>query len=267
MRQAQSADPADQPPGPPVVAPAEPTRRERQRQATLEEIVAVARDLLTDPSGLSLRAVAQRMGITAPALYRYVASYQDLVRLAAAHVDAETAKLLVAARDSQPDDDPAAQILCVAFAFRRWALGHREEFGLVFTNPATAHAEHPHDIPDAQTGLVFTELLARLWEKYRFPVPGPDDLDPAVVEALADPVMPLEAGRIPDSARGVLWVFIRSWVACYGTVTMEVFGHCDPRIIESGALFREMLVSQSEMLGITAELPRLQPLIDLELSR
>ncbi len=243
------------------------TRRERQRQATLDEIVGVSRALLTDPAGLSLRAVAQRMGITAPALYRYVSSYQDLVHLVAADIDAETAELLTEARDSQPDDDPAAQIVSVACAFRRWALAHREEFGLVFANPVTAHAEHPGDIPDEQTGLVFTELLGRLWERYQFPVPAIEDLDPAVVDALADPVMPMKPGQIPEYARGLLWVFIRSWVACYGTVTLEVFGHCDPRIIESGALFRDMLASQSEMLGITSELPRLQPLINQELSR
>jgi AcrR family transcriptional regulator len=246
---------------------AEPTRRERQRQATLEEIVAVARGLLTDPAGLSLRAVAQQMGITAPALYRYVASYQDLVHLVAADIDAQTAQRLVEARETQPDHDPAAQILCVAFAFRRWALTHREEFGLVFTNPITAHHHDPDALPDVQTGRVFTELLARVWEKYQFPVPAVEDLDPAVVAVLDDPMIPADLDDIPDSARGLIWVFIRSWVACYGTVTMEVFGHCDPRIIETGALFRDMITSQSAMLGIFDELPRLQPLIDRELTR
>lgn len=244
-----------------------PTRRERHRQATLEEIVAVSRTLLTDPTGLSLRAVAQQMGITAPALYRYVSSYQDLVHLVAADIDARTAQLLVEARDSQPADDPAAQILSVALAFRRWALTHREEFALLFTNPITAHAEHPEDIKDEQTGLVFTELLMRLWTKYRFPVPAVADLDPAVIATLEDPMIPANLEDLPKSARGLIWVFIRSWVACYGTVTMEVFGHCDPRIIESGALFRDMLLSQSVMLGIIDELPRLQPLIDRELAR
>ena len=48
----------------------------------------------------------------------------------------------------------------------------------------------------------------------------------------------------------------------YGTVTLEVFGHCDPRIIGSGALFRAMLAQQAELLGIADELPRLQPKVD-----
>lgn len=245
-----------------------PSRRERQRQATLEEIVAVSRELLTEPNGLSLRAVALQMGITAPALYRYVSNYQDLVYLVAADIDAENAQSLVAARDTQPEDDPAAQAVCVAIAFRNWALANREEFGLVFANPVTAHSiEHQAEMKEQQTGHVFTDLLARLWMKYRFPIPAVEDLDPAVRDALDDPVIPAKVDSIPPEAKGLLWIFIRSWAALYGTVTLEVFGHCDNRIIASGSLFRSMLEDQAALLGITHELPRLQPMIDREMAR
>lgn len=56
-----------------------PTRRERQRAATHDEIVTVARQLLGSPDALSLRAIAAEMGLTAPALYRYVDSYHELL--------------------------------------------------------------------------------------------------------------------------------------------------------------------------------------------
>ena len=242
------------------------TRRERQRQATLEEIVTVSRDLLRDPSGISLRAVAQRMGITAPALYRYVDNVQDLLQLVATDIDDETGALLAQARDTQPADDPAAQIVVAAIVFRRWALAHREEFGLVFANPLTAH-EHPEEMKEQKVGLVFTDLLIKLWLKYDFPVPPLDEIDPAVVATFDDPNIPAKLEHIPEHARGLLWVFMQSWVALYGTVTLEVFGHCDPRVIESGALFRAMLAGQSELLGIAGELPRLMPLIEDELAR
>ena len=41
-----------------------PTRRERQRAATHDEIVTVARQLLGSPDSLSLRAIAAEMGLT-----------------------------------------------------------------------------------------------------------------------------------------------------------------------------------------------------------
>jgi len=239
------------------------SRRERQRQATLAEIVEAARELLAEPGGLSLRAVAQRVGMTAPALYRYVASYQDLVELLAHAIDDETAAMLREARDSQPADDPAARIIRAAVAFRRWALAHREEFGVVFANPlARPGGKTQEEMRDHQVGMFFNDLLLELWRTYDFPVPPVDELDPAVVATLSDPVAPVRVEDIPPEAAGLLWVFTRSWLAFYGTVTLEVFGHCDPRIIGSGALFRDMLAQQAELLGIAHELPRLQPQIE-----
>jgi len=255
-----------------VVPSAEPTvapggsRRERQRQATVDEIVAAGRSLLGEPGGLSLRAVAQRMGVTPPALYRYVDDYQGLVKLLTRDIEAETAERLRVARDSQPEDDPAAQIICAAVEFRRWALTRRDEFALVFANPLTTVDDPALMMEEHQTGHVFTELLVRLWEKYDFPLPREEDLDPLVVEALDDPMVPAKVDELPPSARTLVWVFMQSWAQLYGTVTLEVFGHCDPRIIASAAMFRSMLVNQAELLGITGEIERLAPQIEEWLS-
>jgi AcrR family transcriptional regulator len=243
------------------------TRRERQRQATLVEIVAVSRDLLREPGGLSLRAVAQRMGITAPALYRYVASYQDLVRVVAHDIDSETAQLLAEARDRYPQDDPAARIVAACIAFRRWALANREEFSLVFANPLASAYSDPEDMRDHQVGLLFHELVLALWRRYDFPLPPLSEIDPAVVATFDDPFLPAKVEDIPEEARGLLWLFMQSWVALYGTVALEVFGHCDPRVIASGALFNAMLAGRAEAFGITDELPRLLPMIADELAR
>ena len=238
------------------------TRRDRQRRATLAEIVSVSRGLLSEPGGISLRAVAHKMGMTAPALYRYVDDYQGLVSLIARDIDAETAQRLRRARDSQPDEDPAAQIICAAIEFRRWALDNRDEFSLVFANPLRSHEQHASDLEDEETGKVFTDLLGRLWLKYDFALPALEDLDPLVVEALENPMMPGRVDDLPEGARPLVWVLMQSWARLYGTVTLEVFGHCDPRIIASGALFRSMLAGQAELLGITHEMPRLLPLIE-----
>jgi len=246
----------------------EPTRRERQREATLDEIVSASRDLVKEPGRLSLRAVAQQVGMTAPALYRYVSNYQELVELVAYDIDLDATKTLAKARDSQPDDDPAAQIICAAIAFRRWALGDKEEFSLVFANPVTASSCNRREgINQSPTGLLFTELLGKLWMKYQFPIPSLDDLEPAVAEALLDPAIPADPSAFPEEALGLLWIFMRSWATLYGTVTLEVFGHLDPNIIESGAMFRAMLEEQAALLGITHEMPRLRPFIAEEMSQ
>ena len=70
----------------PVTAPSltgsAPTRRDRMRAATMEEITATARRLLVEqgPEAASLRAIAREMGMTAPGLYRYYGSREELLR-------------------------------------------------------------------------------------------------------------------------------------------------------------------------------------------
>src|SRR4051812_45420197 len=56
----------------PVVDAAAPSRRDRARVETVQEIKDTARRVLVEhgPDGLALRAIAREMGMTAPGLYR-----------------------------------------------------------------------------------------------------------------------------------------------------------------------------------------------------
>ena len=246
----------------------QPTRRQRQREATYAEIVQVSRDLLAAGTEPSLRAVAARMGVTAPALYRYVANYQELVDLVAFEIDKAATEGFRAAAATQPEDDPAAQLLCASAAFRRWALGSPREFSLVFANPIADSACARRDLlTSATSGHFFNALLVRVWEKYRFPHPQLSELDPAVAEALGEPMYPIDLSLLPEDHRGLLWVFMNAWAALYGVVTLEVFGHLDPRVIESGAMFAAMVHEWMPRLGMDTEQDRLRALLASELSR
>jgi len=59
-----------------------PSRRDRLRAATMEEIIQTARRLLVSsgPEAMTLRAIAREMGMTAPGLYRYFDSHEELNR-------------------------------------------------------------------------------------------------------------------------------------------------------------------------------------------
>ncbi|HEY6276068.1 MAG TPA: helix-turn-helix domain-containing protein, partial [Streptosporangiaceae bacterium] len=58
------------------------SRRDRVRAATADEIKQTARRILMaeGPDGVSLRAIAREMGMTAPALYRYFGSHDELIK-------------------------------------------------------------------------------------------------------------------------------------------------------------------------------------------
>ncbi len=239
------------------------TRRERQRQATYDEIVEVSRRLMGKGDGLSLRAVAAEMGMTAPALYRYVDSYQELVLLIGRSIYADVLATMTQWRDRYPDDDPGAQIIAAAYGFRHWALSHREEFSLLFANPAVSKEEgtEPGD-GIREFAQFYGEIYQRLWDRYAFAVPADDELDPDALSSLnaqrSAGVLPCD---FPDMPIGLNWVLIRAWNRLYGTVTLEVFQHVDSSVIESGALFRAMLEDNGRELNFGDDWPRLRELL------
>jgi AcrR family transcriptional regulator len=234
--------------------------RAQAHAATAARIVDVARALLVRDGEVTLRAVARELGVTAPALYRYAPSHEELVRIIAIAIDADVAGRVQAAADAQPAGDAAARLIAACVAFRQWALGNRKEFALVFTNvDVECVKEHSGEV---SCGTVFSGLLFELWEEYQFPVPALDDLDPDLAEILHDPEVPADVDAVPDEMRGLIWLLERGWSRLYGTVTLEVFGHIDSRIVEQAHLFRAMIEDQAGPLGLTDELPRLRPLID-----
>jgi AcrR family transcriptional regulator len=231
--------------------------RQQNRIDTEARIVAAARALLARDGEVTLRAVARELGLTAPALYRYAPNHDELVRMIALAIDAEVGERIAAAAEGQPADDPAARLVAACVEFRHWALTNRKEFALVFTNVDVECVQEQ----DASCGLVFAGLLLAVWEAHRFPVPSLDELDPGLAEILRTPDAPVDPST-PGGLEGLTWLLVQGWSRLYGTVTLEVFGHVDARLVEEGHLFRAMIQEQAGPIGLTDELPRLWPLID-----
>ncbi len=83
-------------------------------------IIAAARELLEagGPDAITMQAVAARVGIRAPSLYKHVASRASLLRAVAEDAMAEIgAEIASAARTG----DATADVRSMAFAFRAWA--------------------------------------------------------------------------------------------------------------------------------------------------
>lgn len=262
-----------------------PTRRERQRQATFEEIVDVSRKLLRDGEDVSIRAVAQEMGLTPPALYRYVDSHAELLTLVARSIFEDVVAAMTVARDDQATDDPSAQIVAASAAFRAWALRNRTEFQMVFASgelvPADGAAATkktalitsladclPDDSGVHLFAAFFSEIFGRLWAKYQFAVPTDDELDPALLEILRSEIKPDDVTEgLGSPTPGMVWMFERAWARLYGTVTLEVFGHVHPGMISTGALFTATLLDIGADLDISDEWPRLQVVARAEAER
>jgi AcrR family transcriptional regulator len=235
------------------------SRRERARDATTAEIKATARRLLVQdgPDALTLRAIAREMGMTAPGLYRYFASHEDLVIGVCHDILAELTAFLVTARDTVAIDDPVGRLGATCRAFRRWALDHPREFELSFATGVAHQAAMAEavegtagDPPVAAApevlsfGGVFLGIFVEIWTAAPFPVPDESSLPPDLVRqvrafsAVVDDVLPL----------GALTAYIAGWVRLYGAVTIETFGLLRFALDDAEPLFEAMLADMARNL-------------------
>jgi AcrR family transcriptional regulator len=233
------------------------TRRDRARAETLREIKETARRVLVEhgPDGLALRAIAREMGMTAPALYRYFTSREDLVDNVVVDLYDELVAGLAAARDAARPATAPAQLFAACRAFRAWATGHPAEFGLLFGSADGDPVEEPASAPAAPTpvqaaavrfGSVFGTLIVQIWLERPFPVPAEDEIDPTLREQLLEWLrdFPIEFPL------GVARVFLTCWIRLYGLVCMEVFGHLKFALQDAEPLFEDELHRLAELLGI-----------------
>ena len=116
-------------------------------RTSLEAIVAAGRDLVASGGveALTMQAVAERVGVRAPSLYKRVRDRSALVRLVVEDALRELGATLDAASDT---DDPATDLRALATQFRAFAHAQPNLFGLLFVSAAARSA------PD-------TDLLAR----------------------------------------------------------------------------------------------------------
>jgi len=236
------------------------TRRERVRAATVEEIKATARRLLVaeGPSSVTLRAIAREMGMTAPGLYRYFPSHEDLVRAVVADVYDELADGLVQARDLVPEDDPAGRLIVMSRRFRLWAVNNRSEFSLVFATPlGGVMTEMPSAVDKAGSrfGGVFIEAFVKLWKLQPFPIPGDDELPADLFRQLTNYRTFLAGQFGPYTLTipiGTLLRFLQCWVQLYGMVALEVFDHLHFCLDNPEPAFELQLQGLARSLGFTA---------------
>jgi AcrR family transcriptional regulator len=262
-----------------------PSRRDRLRAATIEEIIQTARRLLVQsgPEAVSLRAIAREMGMTAPGLYRYFGSHEELLRHVIAGIFTELGEDIHQAIQAAvppptssshgglppsvpPDPSPfsgapgpqtpdqatvklTVKMVAACREFRRWALNHQAEFALLFGVPLPGLDDGRYDIADecalAFAGTFFT-LFLELWSAVPFPVPAADQIDPGLLDQLSR----YRDALGTDIPVGAVLTFLRCWIVLYGAVAMEVFGHLRFALEDPAPMFEITLGDLASLVGL-----------------
>lgn len=209
---------------------------------------------------MTLRAIARELGITAPALYRYYDSREDLLRHLCDDICTDLGAELEASLAGLDQDDVAPQVFAVCRAFRHWALAHPREFNLVFASTEDMVgkcAPGDHQKVGDQFGRVFLEIAGRLIASHPVRKEHADNVPESVREDLiAFQRVLLTTVRergVPVTEEilhlGTIYHIVQSWVRIYGHVALEVFGHFPFAVSNPEPMFDTMLADMIAEIG------------------
>lgn len=239
-------------------------RRDARRRATYEVLIGHARNALRQGRPLSLRAIAAEMGMTAPALYRYVDSHAALQAALAEDVFDEVCQAMADSAERYPDLDCWARMIASVVAFRRWALERPEEYRLVVGQPA--ELDGPAPSYSLRFATYFVRCVQVLYEQGELREPAPAEIPAGVAEELQARLDTWDGVSLPDLPVAVWWSCVRNWVMLNGVITMEVDGRVDAAFVRGAGIFRDALRSCGAHLGLRDDASgRLARVLDEEL--
>jgi AcrR family transcriptional regulator len=231
--------------------PDTPSPRARAREQTMRDIVRIGRAHLATEgaAALSLRAVARDLGLVSSAVYRYVASRDELLTLLVVDGYDELGDAVDAALDGVDRSDHVGRMVAIARAVRAWALAEPATYALLFGSPVPGY-----EAPAERTTGPGTRVVVRLVETWE------DAWRAGAVTSDGEPLTPRRLTRdiarirremgltAPDRliARGLF-----AWAALFGCVSWEVFGQYGPgTFAEPGDLFEQHVRVLVEAVGL-----------------
>ncbi len=229
-------------------------RREKQHQATIDEIKQIARQHMRDQgtAAVSLRSIAKELGVTPPALYRYFDSRDGLITALILDAYHALADALVAARDASASDDPAARLLAACLEYRDWALAHPVDYQLIFGNPIPAYSA-PSELTQPAARLTMGLFVALVGEALARGghIPAEYEAVPPELEERLAGMEQVEGYTVPPAA---LLFVVAVWARMQGLITLELFGHLQPILGDPGPLYRfeiEAILRRAGMYPVT----------------
>jgi AcrR family transcriptional regulator len=238
---------------PTVTAASAPTRRERARAATIDEIKRTALDLMHEQQTTDIRFtdIARVMGMTAPALYRYYADRDELLTELITDAYADLGARIATAREAVPDKDIGGRWVAAASAYREWARSEPQRFALVLGMPVPGY-KAPDEGPTTEAAAAAMAELSQLFIAAalagRLRRPMIRDASAEMDACLRAKHVELEGIVPPETFQAML----QAWASLHGITSLETYGHLD--WLEPPA--RDALfVSHVQMIAKVAGLP------------
>lgn len=197
-------------------------RRQDARDRIEQRIVELGREQLitVGAAGLSVRAIARDLGMVSSAVYRYVASRDELLTLLLVDAYTDLADTVDTARASG-GHAWTEQLRAIAHAIRRWAVEQPASWALLYGSPVPGY-----HAPAELTVGPGTRVIGTLFAAVACGIAA-DDVTASTLHVAAPLAGDFDGIRAEFGFTGDDGAMARSllaWAALVGAVSLEVFG-------------------------------------------
>lgn len=198
---------------------ARPTKQQQQMNLK-ERIKAVAwqQMVAVGAAGLSLRAIARELQLSAPAIYHHYADRDDLVT--ALIIDAYTSlgNTQIAARDAVAVSDLPGRLRATGHAYRQWALAMPQRYQLIFGTPIPGYQAPADVLPVAGRSLsALVSVLDQIHQAGRLKRAAIPSVMP-----VAQPMFVVWQQHAGGKAPVALTAAMLIWGRVHGLVSLEI---------------------------------------------
>lgn len=230
------------------------TARERARAEITREVLDAGRRHLASEGApaLSLRAIARDLGMASSALYRYVASRDELLTLLIVNAYNALGAAAEEAETAAKRDDLVGRWRAVCQAVRAWALDNPNEYALIYGSPVPGYVAPPDTVaPATRVSRLLVGILVDALVSGNLAPAVHEDRVPARVRAALGPLRSFIGVEVPD---GLMQRGLMAWTALYGTVSFKLFGQLHDVVGEEPhdreAFFAECVERWAAQVGI-----------------
>jgi AcrR family transcriptional regulator len=188
------------------------------------------------------------MDVTAPAIYRYFPSLDDLITELIIENFNALADAMAAGAGSCAADDYSGRLMGMLMAYRQWALDHKVDFQLIYGNPIPGYvAPAERTVPAARRGFdVVVAILADAIAAGKLVPPPEYEHLPENIAAQLAGVMEHEGYDVPLV---VLYLATVGWTRIHGIVMLELFDDIQPVVGDTEAFYHFEMGMLMKQLG------------------
>ena len=224
-------------------------------EASYEEmqiaIKAIARQQMATEgtAAVSLRGIARSLNVTAPALYSYYTSADDLITALIVDGFNGLADALEATDERLKDEPIQERIVALIVAYREWALEHAVDFQLIYGNPIPGYVA-PREVTVPAVIRTFVPTVRAIEQALQtgalVPQP-PYDVIPPQIETHEYRLIS-ERGYPISTMSFHLTMII--WAQLHGIIMLELYNHIGANVGDVEAFYRSSMSALLVSMGL-----------------